>query len=123
MSASPKAKKTGKRYSAEEKNEIIAFIEKHDAENGRGGKSAAAKKFGISPISVASWVKGKSAPASSGKRRGRKPGSKNIKPVSDKGGGYTAKLKELVLLASQIDTAEAELSKLRAKFQSQKGAL
>jgi transposase-like protein len=123
MSAATKAKKTRKRYTADEKNEIIAFIEKHDAENGRGGKSAAAKKFGISQISVGSWMKGKNAPAPSGKKRGRKAGSKNVKVAVAKESGFSGKLKELGLLADQIDKAEAELAKLHAKFQALKAAL
>jgi len=52
------AKKTaavskGKRYSEQEKAEILAYA---DAQ-GRGGASAAAKKFGVSPLSISSWRK------------------------------------------------------------------
>jgi transposase-like protein len=127
MSATPKAKKTRKRYSSDEKKEIIAFVEKHDSENGRGGKSAAVTKYGISPISLSAWIKSAGGPVSSGNKRGRKPGSKNVakevKVAAVKGGSFTVKLKELSALASQIDKAEADLSKLKAKFESLKGAL
>ncbi len=127
MSATPKAKKTRKRYSSDEKKEIIAFVEKHDAENGRGGKSAAVSKYGISPISLSVWIKSAGGPVSSGTKRGRKAGSKNVaktvKVAAAKGGSLAGKLNELTALAGQIDKAESDLGKLRAKFDILKAAL
>ena len=35
----------GKRYTQEERDEIIAFIEAYDKENGRGGATKAAVKY------------------------------------------------------------------------------
>jgi transposase-like protein len=43
----------GKRYSEQEKAEILAFA---DAQ-GRGGASAAAKKFKVSPLTISNWRK------------------------------------------------------------------
>lgn len=127
MSATPKSKKTRKRYSSDEKKEIIAFVEMHDAENGRGGKTAAVTKYGISPISLSAWIKSAGGSVSTGKKRGRKAGSKNVskevKIVSGKGGSLSGKLKELTLLADQIDKAEVDLETLRAKFASLKAVL
>jgi transposase-like protein len=42
--------KQGKRYSAEEKAEIVAFILAFDAENKRGGMKAASDKYGVSVV-------------------------------------------------------------------------
>ena len=117
MSTSSKKTSKGKRYSAEEKGDIVAFVEKHNAENGRGGQSAAAKKFGISQLTIASWLK--SGGASTGAKRGRKPGSGS----AAKGGSFTAKLGALSALAAQIDKAEADLDKLKAKFKTLKAGL
>ncbi|HVJ44762.1 MAG TPA: HAD-IB family phosphatase, partial [Luteolibacter sp.] len=100
MSTSSKKTSKGKRYSAEEKGDIVAFVEKHNAENGRGGQSAAAKKFGISQLTIASWLK--SGGASTGAKRGRKPGSGS----AAKGGSFTAKLGALSALAAQIRKIE-----------------
>jgi transposase-like protein len=47
----------GKRYSTEEKAKIVAFVNEHNAKNKRGGQLTAAKKFGISQITIASWLK------------------------------------------------------------------
>ena len=125
MSTSIKKTTKGKRYSADEKKDIVAFVQKYNADNGRGGQSAASKKYGISQLSVSSWLKssGEAAPAVAAKR-GRKPGSVNkVKATASKGGSYSVKLGELSALATQIDKAEAELGKLKAKFQSLKAGL
>ena len=127
MSSKPKAKLSRKRYSSDEKGEIIAFVKKHDVENGRGGKSAAVAKYGISPISLSSWIKAAGVPASTGKKRGRKPGSKNASKVISvspaKNGSLSIKLRELGKVAGQIEKAESELGRLRARFESLKAAL
>jgi len=119
MSTTSKKTSKGKRYSAEEKGDIVAFVEKHNADNGRGGQSAASKKFGISQLTIASWLKSSGAPASTGAKRGRKPGSVN----APKGGSFSAKLGALSALATQIDKAEADLDKLKAKFKTLKAGL
>lgn len=62
-----KAATKGKRYTAEEKAEILAYA----AAQGRGGQSAAAKKFGVSPLTLSNWKKG-AADGGSGVRNGRK---------------------------------------------------
>lgn len=119
MSTSTKKTTKGKRYTAEEKSEILGFVEKHNAENGRGGQSAAAKKFGISQLSIASWLKSSGSAVSA--KRGRKGA------VAGKGGAskgnFSKKLSELSAIAAQIDKAEADLDKLRAKFNSLKAGL
>ena len=119
MSTSTKKTTKGKRYTAEEKSEILGFVEKHNAENGRGGQSAAAKKFGISQLSIASWLKSSGGAVSS--KRGRK-GAVAVKGGASKG-NFSKKLSELSAVAAQIDKAEAELAKLRAKFNSLKAGL
>lgn len=54
--ASKKASK-GKRYTAEEKQAVVDFVNNYNTENGRGGVTAAVKKFGASQLSIAAWVK------------------------------------------------------------------
>lgn len=66
--AAKKANKKGVRYTAEQKAEILNFIE----QQGRGGATQAAKKFKVSPLTLTSWKKkaaggnGASATASAG---------------------------------------------------------
>lgn len=126
MSTSKKKVVRGKRYTAEEKNNIIAFITEHNASKGRGGQSAAAAKFGISQITLASWLKksgvkskGKSTKAKSAKTKASKSPAKS--PVAK--GGIQKKLSALLALGQEIEKIERDLKAKRAKFASLKAAL
>lgn len=55
--ASKAASKRGKRYTAEEKQQILNFVADVNSKKKRGGQKAAAEKFGISPLTVANWLK------------------------------------------------------------------
>ena len=101
----------GRRYTAKEKAEIIAFVDKVNADKGRGGQSAASKKYQISPLTISSWIRTWSGGV-----------------VISSGGGAVAgpigkKLSKLQALHDQIARAEKELSKLKAQFNSLKSAL
>ena len=112
-----KAGVRGKRYTPAEKQDIVSFVEKYNAENGRGGQSAASKKFGISQLTISSWLKASGAAPSPGKR-GPKAGK-----VSAKGGSISSKLNALLNLGTEIEKAEANLTALKAKFNSLKASL
>ena len=118
--AKKKSGSRGKRYTPAEKKKIIDFVNEVNASKGRGGQSAASKKFGISPLTIASWLKaGGAAPK---KKRGRRPG----RPAGVKasaGGSLEKKLKQLQSLAKKIDAAESQLNSLRKQFDSLKGSL
>jgi hypothetical protein len=57
MAAKKAAAKKGKRYSDAEKAEILNFV----VQQGRGGATLAAKKFGISPLTLTNWKKASGA--------------------------------------------------------------
>lgn len=62
---------TGKRYTDEQKKTILAFVESQ----GRGGISAATRKFGVSYIALKRWM----GPKTKGRGRvGRPPKAKAI---------------------------------------------
>lgn len=123
MSSKTKERKTRKRYSDAEKAEITEFVTSHDAENGRGGKSAAVKKYGIAPLSLVAWLKQSSNPTPSGKKRGRKPGSKNVAAPVTNNDSFLAKIKELTAVSEQIDKLSSHLDLLREQFQAIKATL
>ena len=50
-------KAKGKRYSAAEKAKVLAMVEKVNAEKGRGGITAAAAKFGVTPLTISAWLR------------------------------------------------------------------
>lgn len=64
--AAKKTTKKGKRYSEEEKAAILKFVDDH----GRGGASAAAKKYGVSPLTISTWRKSVQKPAKARKSAG-----------------------------------------------------
>lgn len=98
----------GRRYSEEEKADIIAHVEKVNASKGRGGQTAAAKKFGISMLTISTWMK--KSPAAS------KRGAATSKSLN----GALAKLASL---HSQIESKEKEIAKLRQQFDVLKRSL
>lgn len=97
------AKKTAKRYTEEQRTEILAFIEKFNAENGRGGQSAAVKKYKVTPLTLSAWSK----------KNGKKPkkAGKTVKKFRN-----PAKLIDrLKVVSSEIVKAEKSLEKLQAE--------
>jgi transposase-like protein len=103
----------GRRYTAKEKAEIIAFVDKVNTDKGRGGQSAASKKYKISPLTISSWIR-------SGAGGGLSLGGGGGGAVS---GPIGKKLSKLQALHDQIAKAEKELAKLKAQFNSLKSAL
>lgn len=102
----------GRRYSNKEKAEIIAFVDKVNADKGRGGQSAASKKYKISPLTISSWIRagaGSSAPVSVG-------GAVATGPIG-------RKLTQLQALHDQIERSEREIAKLKNQFNALKSAL
>ena len=132
-SASKGAKsKLGSRYTGEQKQALTDFVVSYNAENGRGGSSMAAKKFGVSPLTVVAWLKAAGVKGSSNKvaRKGAKKAAKTTKATKvaktangTAQGGFSAKLTSLLSLSGLIDKAEAELTQLKAKFSSLKASL
>jgi transposase-like protein len=109
MANRKKAKNSkGRRYSAEEKATIIGHVEKVNASKGRGGQTAASKKFGISMLTISTWMK--ASPVAAGNGAG--------KPKSVNGA-----LAKLAALHSQIEAKEKEISKLRQQFDVLKRSL
>lgn len=67
------AKRTVKRYTEEQKSEILSFIEKFNTENGRGGQTAAVKKFKVTPMTLSAWNKKSGKKAKKAPKKMRNP--------------------------------------------------
>ena len=109
-----KATKTnarGTRYTPKQKAEILDFVNQVNEEKGRGGAAAAARKFGISQITIGIWVKKDGKPSvsekSSAKGRGRPKAA---------GNDVASKLRRLADLHEEISAAEAGLKSLKAEY-------
>ena len=115
----------GKRYSTEEKSKIIAFVNEHNAKNKRGGQLTAAKKFGISQLTIATWLKksgGKSTGKAAAKGAKKTTAKSASKAVSTKG-SIEKKLNSLLSLGKEIEKLERDLKAKRAQFDSIKASL
>lgn len=66
--------KNKRRYTPEEKQSVLDFIAERKTQNKRGAQKEAAERFGISTVTISSWMKATKA------KRGRKPGTK-IQPL------------------------------------------
>lgn len=96
-------KSTGTRYPTEKKTQVIAFVKAYNSKNGRGGQAAAAKKFGITPLTVSHWM--------------HKLGSEaQGKGAANQTAANSAKLREVARLAAAIATAQAGLARDQAKL-------
>jgi transposase-like protein len=113
-SSAKKSAAKGKRYTEAEKKEIIGFVEKVNAEKGRGGQSTASKKFGISQLTISSWLRAGVGSVSAGTFQ---------TPKASGRGGMNTKLATLLSLGNEIERAEKELTKMKAKFNSIKASL
>ena len=115
MSTKKKANSAkGRRYTQSEKADILAFVDKVNEQKGRGGQSAASKKFKISPLTISSWI-----------RSGA--GGANGLSVASSGasisGPISRKLAKLQALHDQIARSEKDLSKMKTQFNTLKGSL
>lgn len=88
---------TGIRYSAAKKQQVVDFVQKYNTKNGRGGQSAAARKFKITPLTIAAWLR--SAGVKTPQRKAAKivKTTKLRKGASKKGIRYSTAKKQQVV--------------------------
>lgn len=106
------------RYSAEEKAEILHFIDSYDKLNGRGGQTRAAEKFGVSPITIKNW-RGKAGKSTAPNRSKGKPNSKmasKIRDLADKLEEFEALEAKFTSLAIEFEDLQNELDAIRKIF-------
>jgi len=119
-----------KRYKQEEKDEILAFVEQHNKEHGRGGQTAAAKKFKINAITLKSWMDkagiaspGRSRAKKATKKRGRAAKVASTPAVAAEAsaprgrksaGSVGSKLERMISIQSKIEQLQKEFDELKA---------
>jgi hypothetical protein len=111
MTARKKQKTSrGKRYTPEEKAVVLTYIEEVNLQQGRGGQTAATKKFKISPLTISHWLRQSASPSL----------------AKAKGGSHSstsAKLGKLIELHAQIAEKEKNLAVLRQQFDKLKASI
>jgi transposase-like protein len=108
----PKKKATGKRYTDAKKAQIIAFVNEVNAAKGRGGVTASAKKYGVSPLSISNWIKKGGAASSPKKAKGARKATTNGRKRNKSESAWD----ELVRLRNDISSLEKELEQKRDRF-------
>ena len=109
---------SAKRYTQKQKDEVVSFVVAHNKKHGRGGQAAANAKFGINPISIASWLDkaGVKTPGKkrTGKKRGPRKGSR--RKASPKGSSVTDVLARMQAIQKEIDSLQKEFEQLKTKI-------
>ena len=109
MKVAPAMKKgnkaKGKRYSDKEKAQVLSFVEEHNAENGRGGISAASRKFGVTALTISNWL----------------VQAENTGPNSPR--NFAAVIRRLAKLNEQIIKTEGQLAELQKEYDQLKSEL
>jgi transposase-like protein len=85
---------TGKRYSDAQKTRILAFVNKQ----GRGGISAAGKKFGVSYIALRRWMNGKTGAGKPGRGESKGIDGRKLKSVKATMASLKAFKKQITVL-------------------------
>lgn len=100
--------KNRRRYTPEEKQAVLDFIAERKTQNKRGAQKEAAAQFGISTVTISSWMKASKV------KRGRKPGTKNTPAPKSLplAAAQPADLRRLAAVLEEIAELEAQTTKL-----------
>lgn len=102
----------GVRYTPEHRQEVVDFVNSHNAIHGRGGQSEAARKYNLSLLTIAAWLKKSRAAAVVERANHRNT------IIDAETSNVLAKMVEYMDLGERIKTAEAEIVQLRARHES-----
>ncbi|MEX2578803.1 MAG: hypothetical protein WD342_07070 [Verrucomicrobiales bacterium] len=119
------ASKRTKRYTDEQKEEILEFVRAYDKVHKRGGQAAAVKKFGVTALTISKWrkearksPKKKAVEVRIGKPRKPAETSQTDKPdrgdTADRPTNPEATLKRMLAIRREIDELRTEYASLKA---------
>ncbi|MCB1230390.1 MAG: hypothetical protein KDN19_09000 [Verrucomicrobiae bacterium] len=106
------------RYDQKTKDEVVAFIQKYNADNGRGGQSAAAEKYKISPITIANWLKKAGVKKGKKKAPAKKPGRKGgrARKAAVASSSVAGVLQRMAAIQVEIDALQEEFDQLKGQL-------
>ena len=110
MSANPKQKSKGKRYSEAEREKILSHVEEVNRSRGRGGIASASKKFGVTALTISNWLRSDEPRALSMRNHHRNSNAAET-------------LRRLADIHEEITKREQELIPLRKEFEKLKKSL
>ncbi len=102
------------RYDQKTKDQVVAFIVDYNAKNGRGGQSAAAKKWKLNPITVKAWMEkaGVASPGKTAKKKVRAQAGGSGRSA----GSASVALKRMIAIQEKIDVLQGEYDELKAQL-------
>lgn len=110
------------RYDQKTKDKVVAFITDYNQKNGRGGQSAAAKKWKINPITVKSWME-KAGVASPGKSSRKKTSRKKAATTTRKARTTRETTNSIADVLKRMAAIHAEIGKLQKEYDGLKAKL
>ena len=110
MSAHQNSKSKGKRYSEAEKAKILNHVEQVNSNRGRGGITSAAKKFGVTALTISNWL------------RATEPLALSMRSTN-RNSNAASTLRRLAEIHEMIAAREHELLPLRKEFEKLKRSL
>ena len=98
-----------RRYTLPEREKILKYVEEVNSRKGRVGQTAAVQKFGVSALTITSWMR--KVPS----------GQADDAPVSSNGTGGT--LAKLAAIHASIVAKEKEIASLQTQFNKLKASI
>lgn len=96
-----------KRYTNQKKANIVDFITSHDSAHGRGGIAAARKKYRVSRLTLARWLK---------LSRRRPSAGGNTVTAAVKDGSLASRLERMATIQREMEKLQKEYGTLRARL-------
>ncbi len=110
MASRKKATATrARRYTLPEREKILKYVEEVNAQKGRGGQTAAVQKYGVSALTITSWM--------------RKRPASSLAEDSASSNGTGGTLAKLAAIHAGIVAKEKEIAALRAQFDKLKASI
>ncbi len=97
----------GRRYSISEKRAVLEYVENVNLERGRGGIAAAAKRFGVSPLTISNWLRSNGLPTR---------GSGGNRPSVDVFRRLAELHEQIVKVEGELATYEKEYLRLKSEI-------
>ena len=106
------------RYDQKTKDEVVSFIKDYNEHNGRGGQSAAAKKWNLNPITVKAWLEkaGVPTPGKTAKKKKNGVVARRNGKVAKNGSNKSDALRRMVEIQDKIEALQGEYDGLKARL-------
>ena len=100
------------RYSPEQKAEILTFVRDYDETNGKGGQTVASKRFGVSTLSIWTWMKASAKPKERTVAKNAAP-PESSNSNDDEMIGRVQALRRMTEIQEEIEGLEAQFEDLK----------